>query len=286
MTTGPRNRGFALFAALWLVVTCTALVALALESGRLAVGAGTQRVRAARAEWALRACVEQLRAGVAEGRPLADVARRPVGERAWCAVRLEDPGALLPIDAASEAVLRRYFGDEVAIAPLLDWRDSDETPRADGAERAWYEEHGRAVPPNGLLHDVRALRLVRGFEAIGDRQLAQLTVGNGGRVHLNAASAPVLRALPGASEELVEAVLRRRDQGGVRDADDLLGELSPAARLELLASYAAFMELVAFAPVQLRVHVTAGAGAPLVVRATLTVDTAQGRLAVLRQVPG
>ena len=248
------RRGFALLAALWL------LVALSLASLALGAAAHVRRLAAAnlaervRAEAAARAGLEQGRGRLARrlaatGAALLDPWRGvdsllldtvAVGD-ARARVTLRDLGTALNLNRASEDDLRRFFtalrvdageADRLAQA-IADWRDPDDLHRARGAEQDAYLAAGApAVPRNGPFQTLAELRLVRGMtDDLYERVEPYLTLRGSGQVNLNVADRPVLLALPGMTEEAVAVLLRyRHRRRALGSVTDLERELSPDAR--------------------------------------------------------
>jgi general secretion pathway protein K len=227
------RRGFALIAALWLMVALTAagLGFGLLERARHLAAANT--VEEARA----RALAE---AGLADTRSrlfrLADVdddgdmdgwaaALVAPGDTVRLAegravVTLSDPAARLNVNRATEAELRRLFaalrldyGDADRIAQrIMDWRDADDSRRARGAERDDYVREGMAVAPaNGPFTRLAELRDLPGVTPeTYDRIRPFLTLEGSGLIGLATASRPVLLSLAGMSEQAVALILKRR----------------------------------------------------------------------------
>lgn len=259
------SRGFALLAALWL------LVALSVASLALGVATRTRRLAAAnlaeqvRAEAAARAGVEQLRGRLVRRLDAAETALLDpwsgvdsvladtlvVGE-ARAAVRVRDVGVALNLNRASEDELRRLFialrvdaGDADRLAQAIaDWRDPDDLHRARGAERDAYVAAGApALPRNGPFQTLPELLSVRGMTpALYERVRPQLTLLGSGQVNLNLADRPVLLALPGITEEAVAVLFRyRRQRHALGSVTDLERDLSPGPRRELAASLPALL---------------------------------------------
>lgn len=266
MSARPRS-GFALLAALALLVTIS-IVALeinvAARPRRLAVAGTAERSHALAAATA---GVEHARAllvrldphppgrltrgpalapdpwGPADGIVIGPIAL----EDATYRVELHDPYARLPLNAASEAQLRRLFialrvdahrADMLAQA-IADWRDPDQLRRANGAERGEYLRAGRPLlPEDGPFGDLQTLRFVVGMtDSLFDAVEPYLTTIGDGGVNLNAAPRPVLLALPGITEECVGLILRERAAGRrITDMVRLGDRLSPAARQQLRAA--------------------------------------------------
>jgi general secretion pathway protein K len=96
---------------------------------------------------------------------------------------------------------------------IEDWRDPDDLRRLNGAESAEYQAAGRDVgPKNGFFESVEELQQVLGItQAIYQRIADKLTVFSR-QPGIDPATAPaeVLRALPEADPETIEAYLMAR----------------------------------------------------------------------------
>lgn len=246
------ERGFALMAALWLVVALSVVgleVGLAARQHRL-VSVNTAELLQAEAV---------ARAGIASARAtLAERIRAYAGGDPWFRVELEfeaerrhddypfrlavrDAGAALNLNTASESELEGFLralrvdhGRAERIAQsILDWRDPNELHRARGGERdAYLEADAPRLPRNAPFGSVAELRYVLHVDSvIYARAAPHLTVIGSGRVSVNAAPRPVLLALPGMSDEAVAVLERHRERGNpLPDLQSLARELSPGAR--------------------------------------------------------
>lgn len=246
------EHGFALMAALWLVVALSVVgleVGLASRQGRL-VAINTAELLQAESV---------ARAGIAAARAtLSELIVPGAGADPWFRVELafeddrrpdpadyelavRDAGAALNLNTASDTELERFFqalrvdhGRAERIAQsILDWRDPDEAHRARGGERDSYLRDGAPLlPRNGPLRSVAELRFMRHVDSLTYARAApHLTVIGTGRVSVNAAPRAVLLALPGMSEEAVAVVERHRARGSpLPDIQALARELSPRAR--------------------------------------------------------
>jgi general secretion pathway protein K len=240
VSSSKPRRGFALIAALWLLVAISALsleISLASRTRRLA---SANVLEEARARAAAESGVEHARAILArmleegggrrawrdplaildpwsrlDGLKLDSVA---MGEGEWYRVSLADLGARLNVNRASENEIRRYLvahridaavADGIAQA-IADWRDPDDLRRAQGAEREFYRRAGaEELPSNMPFADVNELRHVAGMTTELLEQLrGELTVIGEGQVNVNAAGRPVLLSLPGMTEAAAEVILR------------------------------------------------------------------------------
>jgi general secretion pathway protein K len=158
-------------------------------------------------------------------------------------VKVSDEESKIPINTATANQLGRLFDllgvdqfdRDVIVDSILDWIDSDDLHRLNGAESDYYES---LSPPyhakNAPMDRVEELLLVRGVTpelfraapATEDEEarpgLAELlTTMSSGRVNVNTASATVLRALLNSDEVHMQAILSRRDgPDGIAGTED------------------------------------------------------------------
>lgn len=279
--------GFALIAALWLLVAISAAgldMSVRARERRLAAANALEATRArAAAEAGLehaRAVLERRLAEAASGGgavspevrldPWADLRGLfpdsvVLGDVRY-RVTLRDAGAAFNLNRAGEEELRRLFralrvdygeADRIAQA-VADWRDPDDAHRARGAEREDYVRAGAVVlPRNGPFRELSELVHVRGVTAeVYERVRPYLTLIGTGRVNLNAAPRPVLLALPGLGEEAVAVLERARREGRrFRSVQELSLELSQAARERLSAALPALLSRATFETEEVEVRV-------------------------------
>jgi len=142
-----------------------------------------------------------------------------------------DADGKLNVSLASGEALRKLSMKDEQIAGLLDWMDSDDVARSEGAESAYYESLPRPYRcKDAPLEWLEELRLVRGFgsrdgegeplgaEGVGRADWADLLTCLGdGRINLNTAPVEVLRTLP-ISDQAVGQIVGYRafdsDSGG------------------------------------------------------------------------
>ncbi len=271
------RRGFALIAALWLLVAFSVVglgFSLRARTHRLAVANAIEGAAArAAAEGALAQAQARLILGIRVARDyrladpngfldpwgradtmLADTLT--VGD-AKASAAFDDLGARLHLNLASEEELRRFFralrvdygqADRLAQA-IADWRDADRFHRARGAERDLYLKEGRPVlPADAPFAHVSDLEDVRGMTPeIYSRASPLLTVLGTGRINLASAPREVLLALPGFGEEAVTALLRAREsRRPIRDFNALFLLLPSAPREVLQRAMPALQARVVF----------------------------------------
>ena len=159
-------------------------------------------------------------------------------------VTMTDESGKIDINTAADALMRGLFlaqgmkDDDVAAVTdaILDWRDQDSLKRPRGAEEAEYIAAGYSYKPaNAAFQSIEELRLVIGMTPELFDKVAPLITIYSRQPGINAsiASRGVLRALPGATDLLVDQYIAAREQA--RAAKLPLPQFAPAA---LLSSFA------------------------------------------------
>ena len=239
------RRGFALLAAIWLVVAiATVALQFALDArerrllGINTAERGRGRAAAIGALNASQAALEQaLRQGPGTGNARVALLR---GADPWLdadslfsgvmmvdSIPVEvgtlDLGTQLNINSMGEQQLRTFFSfalrdfaaaDKIAQA-VLDWRDADSIPRSNGAERDDYIRAGQlALPSNQTFREVSDILSVEGMTPeIYARVSPFLTTRGSGVININSADTVVLRAVPGMTDEILANILTQRSMG-------------------------------------------------------------------------
>ncbi len=240
------RRGFALLAAIWLVVAI-ATVALqfsleARERRLLGINTAERGKGRAAALGALNASQAALEAALRQGPGTGNA--RVAGLRAadpWLdadsifsgvlyvdsipvAVQTLDLGTQLNINSMNEGQLRNFFSfalrdfataDRIAQA-IMDWRDADSIPRSNGAERDQYIREGYlALPTNQTFREVSDLLSVMWMtDEIYERVSPYLTTRGSGIVNVNSADTLVLRSVSGMTDQVLNQILIQRSRGG------------------------------------------------------------------------
>lgn len=143
-------------------------------------------------------------------------------ESARISLNESDELLLTTLFLAAETGVRKEEAKEIAQA-IIDWRDADSNPLAEGAESSYYE--GLSKPysaPNRPFQSVEELSMVRGITPeIFAKVKPFITVYSGGRVNFNTASQTALKAL-GLSDMLARKVMdfRRGADGEIGTSDD------------------------------------------------------------------
>lgn len=273
-----RRAGFALMAALWLVVLVGVTgyeLSVQSRTRRLAVANSLEKTQA---DAAADAGLETVRAKLenrlahpldARQRALADATRDPWGDLRFIAsdtIRLGDEraaagaydaGSRLQINRATEGDIRRLLiglrldagaADRLA-QRIMDWRDRDSFRRARGAERDDYLRAGaRTLPRDAEFARITELRDVEGMTPeLYVRVAPYLTVLGTGQISINSASRPVLASLPGLGDESIAIILRAQDTDRpLRSLEELTQRVSPGARESLVDAGAELMQRITF----------------------------------------
>jgi type II secretory pathway component PulK len=205
---------------------------------------------------------------------------------------VQDTGLRLNINTATEEMLHNFLGQGLRIdfawadrltQAILDWRDGDDLPRVNGAERDEYLAAGAAVlPANAPFGSIDELRHVLGmtpelFAAI--RPL--VTVRGSGRINVNAAPEAVLLAVPTFTPAVAAELLRRRSAGQLpRSSAELRAILGLRYRAPTGTELANFNRRVTYATNEVEI-VAAGAVSGSPVSATVASIVARSDAAAL-----
>lgn len=240
------RRGVAMMAALWLVVAI-AVVALQLSLvakerrvlGLAAADRGIGRGAALGAMAITQAKLDAVLRNTPTGRAATALANSRSADP-WLGVdsiysgtydvdstqvqvQATDLGTQLNLNQMSEQQLRDFFSfllgnfsisDQLS-QTIADWRDLDDDKRPSGEERDGYIRKGLlTLPANGPFRHVEELLQVEGMTPeIYAIAAPYLTTYGRGVVNLNTAPAPVLRALPGMSDAVLNNILSMRSNG-------------------------------------------------------------------------
>ena len=169
------NRGVVLVMVLWIVVLMTTTVAIVSRTGRLDMKMATAAADEVRCKWACRAGTE-IAIGLLNQDSRAtdslselwsdndeDYNDVPL-ERCTYNVYVTDEAGKLNVNTATRDQLMALPYMETPIADaILDWRDGDDNPQAEGAEAGYYENLPFAYTiRNGPFRTIRELLRVRG----------------------------------------------------------------------------------------------------------------------------
>jgi general secretion pathway protein K len=296
--------GFALMTVLWVMVGVSLVGLAGALAAREDVDAAHNRVDSERATWRAEDCLERARAAADEA--LANARRDETTLHVWrsldthvlssalartegCDIRVEAAGARLDVNAVDAAELRTLFRAMSVPDPdgltdgLLDWRDPDDEPRLNGAERAWYARQTRIGPRNGPIADVRELARIRGFETLAT---FDTVIGvEPGRIPINSAPLTVLASVPGfTSGVLARIALEREDRRQISDVLALSAKVSRPAADSIMAHYPEIARLTTVNPDAWILIARGWAGSPeaqAIVDARIVLD--DGRAAIVRR---
>jgi general secretion pathway protein K len=167
-------------------------------------------------------------------------------------VEIQDESGKINLNYATEEQLRRLMNVVGILSPeadviadsILDWRDVDNEPRANGAEQFYYEA---LSPPyevkNGRLDTVEELLLVQGVTPdyyYGHKELAEdgsvldlyglskyFTVYSpSNRINVNYAPLPVLLSVPDMPPEAAQMIFERRQSQPFASVEEITKELT------------------------------------------------------------
>ena len=223
------QNGIALIIVLWITTLLMLIASSFIYAMRTDVNIVTNSLARARLEAAADAAVQR---GIFEmfkppqlpGRWTTDGVAQPWSYQGVTVdVSMTDESGKIDINTASDALLRGLFlaqgmkDDEAAAVTdaILDWRDQDSLKRLRGAEEAEYLAAGYSYKPaNAAFQSTEELRLVMGMTPELFDKVAPLITIYSRQPGINAsiASRGVLRALPGATDLLVDQYLSQREQ--------------------------------------------------------------------------
>ncbi len=137
--------------------------------------------------------------------------------------QLLDLGRRLNLNDVTEDQLRTFFSyvlndyttaDHLA-QTIMDWEDVDDIARPNGDEADGYIKKGLlALPANGPFRSVAELLEVEGMTpSIYADVASYFTVYGSGIVNINTAPVPVLRAIPGMTDQILSNILNQRSRG-------------------------------------------------------------------------
>ena len=234
------GKGFAQLIVLWALVLLGTLAFSFAFSMRTEAQAARNALDSSRAYYQARTGINRAIAMLSSGN-LDNVLREPPAgseEDTSYETRIENESGKIDINFVSEAVLKDVLKngglspEEVEIIgdSILDWRDEDDMPRANGAESPDYASLPHPVKPrNGKLASIDELLSVKGVtpEQFGRLFSRIFTVhGLSSSIDINSSPVEVLQVLPGFTPEAAQAVVARRHEAPFR---------SPAEVLQFLA---------------------------------------------------
>jgi type II secretory pathway component PulK len=281
----PR-RGFALVAALWLLVAVTTAAAATLALAREGTRRSAARITLRRAEWARDACVAILLARFDLANPRRGVDSTDLGRGSWCRATVTAPSDRLDVNRADRSQLARLLHADSLVDALLDWRDADDEPREHGVEAGWYRERRRAAPRNGPLVAVEEMVHVRGFERLPVESLAaRFTTQGDGRVDIASAPLAVVAATGWLDEtDLLIVGSARRELGAELTVEEVVRRLGRSRQAALSPRYPELVGAFVSGPPLLIATIEGRVGhSRLVATARLALVPSHDRLTMVRR---
>jgi general secretion pathway protein K len=260
-----RRNGVALLAALWLIVAIAIVVLQfslvanerrqlglqALDRGRYrAIAAGALSTMQARLEYDLRQAQLGGRqpGNLRSSDPLLGIDSLYSGPMLVDSMLVDvvaaDLGMTVNVNSANEQQLTLLFGfilsdgmtgARIARA-IMDWRDTDDNPRPDGAERTQYIDNDMLVlPTNSQFRDVDDLVHVYGMTPeILEAVRPYLTVVGNQTPNVNTAPEAVLRSVPRMTDLILNQIFSLRSAGrriqNINEIANAVGAIGGAAR--------------------------------------------------------
>jgi general secretion pathway protein K len=166
-----------------------------------------------------------------------------------CEVRVMSEAGKININLVSESTLRKIIGNfglegeerDVVVDSILDWRDTDDFRRVNGAENDYYQSLKEPYNcKNGNLDSIEELLLVRGMtpdlyygrktikkegeankDRIGLKDIFSIYAA-GEQIDINSATPITLRFVLGIPEEVAQQIVKAREEKGFDHSQDLL----------------------------------------------------------------
>jgi type II secretory pathway component PulK len=175
MASTRDNQGMILVAVLWMIAVMTAIAAIVGQTSRLNMKMAVSATDELRCKWACRAGTENaialLNEDLRDSDSLSDLWSSNDAdfndvalERCRYTVRVTDEAGKLNINTVTKDQLLSlpYMEESIADA-ILDWRDGDDEPQAQGVEAGYYENLpvGYTIR-NGPFRTIRELLRVKG----------------------------------------------------------------------------------------------------------------------------
>lgn len=142
-------------------------------------------------------------------------------------IKLQSSSGLIDINQAHAGLLKSLLmsvgetsiSADIITDSVLDWRDSDDEVRENGAEATDYLDASASVSPkNGLINSIDELAWINGVTPVVLEKLRPLITvySNQPRVDIYTAPKPVLDAIPFLNDAITERIIEKRKQGDKR----------------------------------------------------------------------
>lgn len=222
------QRGIALILVVWVVTLLLVIAGSFLYAMRTDARAARNAARIAQGDALAQAAISRALFELYKPPGSPGVWKRDALARGWSfegaevAVRLTDESAKIDINTANNELLKGLFrqagmGEDDAarlLDAVLDWRDQDSLRRPNGAEEPEYEQAGlKVAPANGPFQSTEELQLVLGMRPEVYQRIAPMITVHSRQAGVNPNLAPraTLLAIPGVTEDQVDAYLAERD---------------------------------------------------------------------------
>jgi general secretion pathway protein K len=177
-------------------------------------------------------------------------------DQGTCEIRIMGEAGKVNINFVSDKMLRKIIGQlglegearDIVVDSILDWREPGELHRLNGAKSDYYQSLKEPYNcKNGNLDSIEELLLVRGVtpnlfygrretkkgevglkvDKIGLRDIFSIyclgeQIDIREQIDINSATAPVLRIALGIPNEVVQHIIKAREEKGFQDQPDLL----------------------------------------------------------------
>jgi len=224
-----RERGVALILVLWLTILLTVIASAFAYSMRTETLAARNEVSLAQARAVADGAVMRMAFELMRPRAPNEMWQADGQPHYWdegdahIAANAIDESGKIDLNSASDALLKGLFqtaggldadAAQGFVDRIDDWKDPDDLRRPNGAEAADYEAAGLAYKPaNAPFENVAELQRVLGMTpALYAAVVGNLTVfSKSPGVNPAFASRPVLLAIPGATQDVVDTYVAQRE---------------------------------------------------------------------------
>jgi general secretion pathway protein K len=152
-----------------------------------------------------------------------------------------DESGKVDINTAPEVILKNLFMNhgvrqedaDTIVDSIMDWKDQDNLTRLHGAEDDYYMSlQNPYKAKNADFETLEELLLVKGITPeilygteVKGGVIDFLTVNSGaGKINIYAAPREVLKAIPGMSDDLINAIMTNRDAGNIQALQNIIGQ--------------------------------------------------------------
>lgn len=243
--TAHAQRGFVLVATLWILAVITIAASYFAERASRSIELARQKQETSeqlvdfantRADILFRMGTTPITLAGLGSQPAIALDDRPYRGSGKDIVRLQDNRGLLNLNFPQQNMISRLLGQlgvpvgkrDAMIDALLDYTDSDDLRRLNGAEASEYAALGLPPPPNDWLASPYQLRNIIGWRdqpGLWENQRLLRFVTTSRVLGLNPNTAPleVLASLPGGTREAAAAIVKMRSEKPLQSSGQLAG---------------------------------------------------------------